>query len=633
MMQKTQKGVAKWVVRILLVLLILSFGLWGISDYLGTSSTASVATVGDREITQPEFINEAQRRLNILSQQQNRPIDPELAIRLGLYNQILSGMVDNAALAEEADDLGLAVSDDAVASEIRNDPTFAGTTGKFDRLRFEETLNRAGFSEARYVESLRQDLINRQLESSVTAGLQEGPAALARAILAWQLETRDLEILQIPNKALATAPEPDEAELRAFHDENSQAFTAPELRSARIILVRPEDIADQIEVTDQEVEEAYESRIAEFSRPASRTVKQAIFQDEQSAQAVLDSVNEGVAFDKAVEDATGSAPIDVGQVSEGELPGAVGQAAFSAGAGEVAGPVQSDFGWHLVHVVAAEEEETQPLSEVRESVERHLKLDRAIGDLVELANRLEDELATGARAAEVADTLSLKLIELPPVTRQGLTLDGQNPAENLPRAALEELFAAEPGDDLAAQELDDGALLVVETTEVLEPALQPFEDVRDEVAAAWRRKQLREGATEARQKLEERLAGGASLADIAGEFDADVETVAGVTRQAGAPSVGGSVRDAVFELEAGKSTGGDAASGSAQILVTVTKVTPVDVGENDEQAQGLAGVIGEAFSEDIRQIYLQTLRDEHGVGVNQRAYRDAVDPNGIYLDR
>lgn len=633
MMQNAQKRMGKWVVRILLSLLILSFAVWGIGDYIRAPSNAAIATVGDTEIESQTFINESQRRLQMLSRQQNRPIDPQTAIRAGLYNQILSGMIDNATLGEEADDMGLAVSDDAVAAEIRTDPGFASPTGKFDRLKFEQTLSRAGFSEAQFVANMRQDMVNRQLEGSLTAGLDEGPAPLAKAILAWQLESRSIDILQIPNDALATAPEPTEDELRAYHKDHAPAFTAPELRAGRIVLVRPEDLADRIEVTDQQVQDSYEARMAEFTQPARRDVKQAIFQDEETAKQVLAKVHEGVSFGKAVEDATGSPPIDVGEVAEGDLPGPVGDAAFLATKGEVVGPVRSSFGWHLVEVTDIQPEKVQPLEEVRDTVVHDLKLDKAIGDLVGIANRVEDELATGARTAEVADTLSLPLIELPPVNRQGLTLDGGDPAKDLPPEALEELFASEPGDDLAGQELDDGTVLVVETTEVRKPALQPFDDVRDEVRAAWTKDKLRELADAERQKLEQRLAGGESLADIAGDFDAKVETADDVTRRGGAQKLSGKLRDAVFDLKEGESTGGDGPRGASQILATVTKVDPVEIGENDEQAEAVAKAIGQSFAEDLRQVYLQALRNKHGVSINQQAFINAVDPNGIYLNQ
>lgn len=631
MMQKTQKGLAKWVVRILLVLLILSFALWGLNDFVGTAPNAPVATVGDREVESQRFINEAQRRIQFLSQQQDRPIDPETAIRIGLYNQVLSGMVDNAVLAEEAEELGLGVTDDAVAAEIRDDPGFAGPGGNFDRFRFEEVLRRAGFSEGEFVESLRQDMLNRQIEASMTAGLARGPAPMARAIQAWQLESRDLRILRLPNGALATAPEPDEAALRAYHEANPAPFTAPERRSARIVLVRPQDLAENIEVSENEIEDAYEARLAEFTRPASRSVKQAIFADEAAAADVLARINEGVAFDKAVEDATGSAPIDIGRVAPGDLPDRVAEVAFAAGEGEIAGPAQSDFGWHLVHVTEVTEEKVQPLAEVREAVAQDLKLDRAIGDLVGISTRIEDELAGGAQVTEVADILSLRMIELPPVTRQGLTLEGGNPSEGLPSVALEELFAAEPGDDLAAQELDNGAILLVQTMEVVPPALQPFEDVRSEVAAAWRRERLAELAAAERAKLEQRLEGGESLEDIASGFSAEVAAAEGVTRQDGAPDLSGELRDAVFALEAGRSAGGGARG--AQVLVTVDAVEEADVSGSSDRTAALSEAIGQSFSEDVRQTLLQTLRDEYGVSINQRAFTNAVDPNGIYLDQ
>ncbi|WP_417513488.1 SurA N-terminal domain-containing protein [Minwuia sp.] len=632
MMQNAQKGMTKWVVRALLALLILSFAMWGVADYVTAPVNPPVAHVGDREIRSNAFINEAQRRIQAVRRQQNRPIDTQTAIAAGLYAQTLSALIDRNALLAQAEDWNLGVSDQAVAAAIQSDPAFQGPAGNFDRIRFDTIMRNAGFSEQQFIESLREDMINRQIESTITAGLQDGQDPLARAILAYQLEARDVSFIEIANDQLASASEPAEDELKTFHQDNPQLFSSPERRSAKVLHITAQDLTGDLVIDERPIQTAYESRIAEFTTAGTRAVKQAIFQTEETASAAMARINEGVTFETVVQEATGAAPIDLGVVRSGELPGEVGDAAFAAEANTVTGPVESTFGWHLIQVGDVTEEVVQPLDEVRETIISDLKLEEAQYRLVEFSNRIEDELAGGGRVADVAVALEMQAEDLPPVDRAGRTAEGDAVAADLPPEALQILFGTQPGDELIAQELDDGSLLLVEPLTIAEPALRPFDEVRDDVAGAWKRQKLAELAATERARLMERIQGGATLAEIAAELEVEIETVEGITRQSGAPSLAGEARQAAFSASAGEAVSGAAPTDGSQLIATVDAIKPAEIDEDDAQVGVLTRTIGEAFAEDLMSQYLEALREDVGYSIMEPAYRQAVDPNNIYLN-
>jgi peptidyl-prolyl cis-trans isomerase D len=632
MMQNAQKGMAKWTVRILLGLLIVSFAMWGVADYVTAPVNPPVAHVGDREISSHEFLNESQRRINIVRQQQNRQIDQRTAIAIGLYSQTLSAMIDRNALLDTADGWNLGVSDDVVVSEIRNDPAFQSATGNFDRIRFESVLRNAGFGENQFIQSLREDIINRQIESSVTAGLDRGQYHLAKAILAYQLETRDIRMIEVPNDKIAAAATPTEADLTAFHEENSDQFSSQALRSARVLHIKPSELAAEIIIDEQPIEKAYEDRLGEFTTEATRAIRQAIFPDEAAAAAALERINGGATFETVVEDATKGPPIDLGVVTAGDLPGAVGDAAFSADPGSVTGPVQSAFGWHLVEIGESTPSIVQPLDDVRDQIVADLKLEAALEQMIDLSNQIEDELAGGATAQDVATSIGHTLTELPAVDRSGVDAAGESRIGELPTQTLSLLFATSPGDELSAAELSDSSLLLVETLDLREPALRPFAEVREEVTAAWQAQNLARIAADERQKLVDRLKSGTTFEALAAELGLEIVSEAGITRQSGAARLAGEAREAIFSAAVGESVGGASPLGGGQILVIADAITLAEIGENDEQVEGLASTIGEAFADDVRSQYLQSLREDVGYSVMQPAFRAAVDPNGIYLN-
>ncbi|WP_281016251.1 MULTISPECIES: SurA N-terminal domain-containing protein [unclassified Minwuia] len=627
MISNLGKGAGKWVVRILLVLLILSFAFWGINDYITGPTNPPVADVGGEVIDASTFANEASRRLRLLQQQQNMVLQPREALAFGIYDQVLSSLIDRRTLNLRATELGLAVPDSAVSAAAHANPNFQNQLGQYDPVRFEQVIRQLGYrSPNAFAEDLRGDLIRRQIQASVTAGLEVGVNAYARALFAFQNEARNIRFISVPNDRLADTAPPSENDLTTYHEAHPELFSTPERRRILLIDLSPEIIAQDIVVDDAEIEQAYQDQIASFSVAGSRTVDQAIFPDEDAANAVLASVNEGLSFAAAVEKQNGNAPTSLGTVRPGDVPGDLGDAVFNASVGEVAGPVQTAFGWHLVQVTEVTEATTRPLAEVREELLNAIRIEHALERVIDLGNQVEDELAGGNRLRAVGDAVGVAVREIGPIDRNGVDMNGAELDTPLPPQALEIAFAQTQDEDLERHETSDGGYFVVEVVEVMEPELRPFAEVETEVTAAWRAENLAKAAADVRNKLLERLQAGTTLDGLASEFDVTVQTADSVTRQGGAPELAGNLRSVVFSAQAGDHAAGAHASEPAQVLAEVVEIVEANPLESAGQIAALEAAIGESMAEDAFATYQQQLRDEFGVGVNRQAMIQAIDP-------
>ncbi|MDF1731284.1 MAG: SurA N-terminal domain-containing protein [Minwuia sp.] len=627
MISNLGKGAGKWVVRILLVLLILSFAFWGINDYITGPTNPPVADVGGEVIDASTFANEASRRLRLLQQQQNMVLQPREALAFGIYDQVLSSLIDRRTLNLRATELGLAVPDSAVSAAAHTNPNFQNQLGQYDPVRFEQVIRQLGYrSPNAFAEDLRGDLIRRQIQASVTAGLEVGVNAYAKALFAFQNEARNIRFISVPNDRLADTAPPSENDLTTYHEAHPELFSTPERRRILLIDLSPEIIAQDIVVDDAEIEQAYQNQITSFSVAGSRTAEQAIFPDEDAANAVLASVNEGLSFAAAVEKQNGNAPTSLGTVRPGDVPGELGDAVFNAAVGEVAGPVQTAFGWHLVQVTEVTEATTRPLAEVREELLNAIRIEHALERVIDLGNQVEDELAGGNRLRAVGDAVGVAVREIGPIDRNGVDMNGAELDTPLPPQTLDVAFAQTQDEDLELQETSDGGYFVVEVVEVMEPELRPFADVETEVTAAWRAENLAKAAAEVRNKLLERLQAGTTLDGLAEEFDVTVQDADGVTRQGGAPELAGNLRSIVFSAQAGDHAGGEHASEPAQVLAEVVEIIEADPLESAGQIAALEAAIGESMAEDAFATYQQQLRDEFGVGVNRQAMIQAIDP-------
>src|SRR5437588_2068310 len=151
MRKASSNWLGKTIMAVVMGVLIISFGIWGIADIFRGFGQSTLAKVGHIEISLNQFRQLYTDRLQQISRQFGRPLTPDQARAFGLDRQVLQQMIAEAALDEDARRLGLGQSDAEVKRMIFADPNFKGPSGAFDSARFTQTLREFGYTEQRYV--------------------------------------------------------------------------------------------------------------------------------------------------------------------------------------------------------------------------------------------------------------------------------------------------------------------------------------------------------------------------------------------------------------------------------------------------------------------------------------------------
>jgi peptidyl-prolyl cis-trans isomerase C len=133
-----------------------------------------------------------------------------------------------------------------------------------------------------------------------------------------------------------------------------------------------EKVSGGAEPSQEEVQAFYdENKAAQFTQPAQRCVRHILFNKDQKekAEEVKTQLQNGGDFAELAKENSqdpGSAENggDLGCLGKGETVPPFEEAAFSAEQGEIVGPVETEFGYHLIEVTDIREEQTQPLNEV-----------------------------------------------------------------------------------------------------------------------------------------------------------------------------------------------------------------------------------------------------------------------------
>lgn len=624
----SRNWIGRLIMGVVLGFIILSFAIWGIGDRFTNFNAGELASVGAERISVDQYRNAYQTQLQQMQEKTKRGITNEEARRIGLDRQVLSRLLTDAILDQEAVKLGLAVSDKDIAKMIVGDEMFKGQNGEFDRSRFNMLLLDNNLTEARYVKEQRGIILRQDISDAVVGGL-EVPKAMQAAIHRYQSEVRDIAYFVLPASAAGAVPTPSEADLRKYYDDRAGAFVAPEYRKLVVLSIVPANLVRPDAVSDADVAKRYdEMKEARFVVPEKRTLQQLVFLDAKAATTAKAKLDGGESFDQLVKDERKSeADISLGTVTRNQLgEKAVADAAFALPDGRTSQPVKTRFGSVLVHVAGIVPMRQQPLAEVAAQLKDELAIVRAKAQANKMRDTIEDQRSAGKTLAEAAASVGLKPQTIEAIDTKGFD-KAHKPVEGLVDgpALLKAAFSADVGSDTEMIQTADGGDVWYEVAGVEPSHKLPLAAVKGNVEARWRDDEIARRLAAKGDALVAAINGGKALTAVAAD-DGKLQVMQAdnVTRS-GAPNLPPSVTAAVFDVPLDKAGSSGAANGRIVFQVDAVRVPPVNPGDADFSkllAQVKNGVVDDVVAE-----YLARVQGEIGVRINQQALQTALSDN------
>ena len=432
MRKASSNWLGKTIMAVVMGVLIVSFGIWGIADIFRGFGQSTLATIGHTEISINEFRQLYTDKLQQIGRQYGRPLTTDQARAFGIDRQVLQQTIAEAALDEQARRLGLGQSDAETMRVIFSDPNFKGVNGNFDPQRFQAVIRQFGFTEQRYIADQRKVSLRRQIAGTISAGL-EPSKAMIEALSRFQNEQRNIEYVKLDAAQAGTIDPPSPEALAAYFDDHKAQFRAPEYRKIAFVAITPDEIGKWTDVSDDDAKKLFEQRRGQLGAPEKREVSQMVFPNEGEAAAARSRIASGLSFDDlAKERGLKPADVDIGMVSKSEIiDPAVASAAFSLPTGEVSQPVQGKFGVALVKVGKIEAGAEPKYEDFATDLKTEIAVERARTKVAELRDKMEDERGGGASVTEAAQKLGLAAVTIDAVDRSGRTPNGQ-PAAGIP---------------------------------------------------------------------------------------------------------------------------------------------------------------------------------------------------------
>lgn len=626
MLDSLRSAAQSWIAKLLLGLLVLSFGVWGIADVFRGGMTGNAAlTAGGSEVSATDYRFAYEQQVMRLSQQFRQRLTREQAKSIGVENQVLAQLAAGVVLDEGARNMQLGLSKDGIARLTAEDPAFQDASGNFNRAQFDAVLRQSGIRAQDYLENRAKVARRQQMVEAATDGIKM-PDAMLKALALYQGESRSVDYITIPVEKADAIPAPSDDALKAYFDAHKDEYKAPEYRKITYVKLEPADIADPAAVTQEEINEYYEKNKARYGTIEQRTIEQISFADEATANAAQEKIAAGTSFlDIGKEQGKTEDDLKLGTFEKSAIPDqTIADAAFALAENGVSPVVKGGFGPVILRVTKIDPAHVKPLSEVEAEIRTTLANNIAASSISGIHDSYEQQRSDGATMADVAKGLSLKTVTVDAVDAEGNDPSGK-PVE-LPngQALLAAAFQAEQGFDNDALTMGNVGYLWYQIDGVTPARDRTLDEVKDKVVAAWKGEEAVKRLNQRLEDLKKRLDGGATLEAIASELGLEKQTKRGVTRSTNDADIGSAAAAQIFRGPNGFTGTAAAPSDDAQILFKVTEVTEPASAGPDTIPEQQRNYLATALSDDVLEQMVGELQKQYPVKINQTVINNAL---------
>ena len=476
-----------------LFLLIIGFALWGVGDLTGGLNQKPILSVDSKEVTSEEIINELNRLRYTLPQ---RPSLQE-AINNGMLKTVLDKYEQEILINAEASVLNLSVPLKITTTTIGNEKAFKDPLGKFSQTRFLKSLNSAGLSESKYIDSIHTEANYKQLSMPFSNNSLYSNK-LIKKLINWQNETRDIDYVFFKNINKESIKQPQKSILREYYNSNKKLYEIPITRDVKYIEINPSIFNNQVKINDKDVKEIYESDKSKYITEEKRKFYQVITQDINKANSFIKNIKTGLDFVTIAKDNFNLTlnDIDIGFVKKSELPSIVVKSLFQAKVKDLIGPIKTKFGYSTYKVISIQPEKIVTYKDAYAGIKEELLKELTLDFLYKKIDVIEDLIAEGNNLNEIIKSKSigstLSIDRINNVSKNGIiySYNGENQFANKNKVFLDGIWKTPLNQISDIIELPDDKYVLIEPIKENKKETPIFEKINKNIYNDWLKKEI-----------------------------------------------------------------------------------------------------------------------------------------------
>jgi len=374
------------------------FVVWGTGRQGIERSGAAIAAVNGDQILRDEYYSAMRRYADYYRNIYKDRLTPEILAGLDLENRVLQDLIRKRLLLQEAERLGIVVTDSEVTSVIRRTPGFQDQDGNFRPEYYLQILSMNRIAPETYEHSIRQGQKVTRLQDFVMATVRITDEEIKTKYIE-DNEKVNCKYVEFKGRELAKDLEPSDRELLDLYESQKERYKSEREVKVEYLLFTPETYKSKVNIADVEVRDYYDEHesdyvkeeevrarhiLAKVTEGASENAEQ---EAKKKMEGLLAKVKVGEDFAKLAEDnsdcPSSSKGGDLGFFGRGQMAKPFEDAAFSLGVGEISDLVKTEFGYHIIKVEGRKEAKTQEFDQVANEIRTKLFDEKAL----ELANQ------------------------------------------------------------------------------------------------------------------------------------------------------------------------------------------------------------------------------------------------------
>lgn len=520
MMDKLREGAQGKVAKIILGLIILSFALAGVGSYLNRPARTAVAAVNGNEISpqtlETAYRNERSRLEAQMGESFNQLADNPEYIKQ-LRHSVLDRLIDQSLVDAKAHELGLRIGDEQIKQAIVSMPEFQNN-GKFDNDRYLQLVRRANMTPEQFRDSIRQDLVRQQLMGALLGSEFVLPGEVTGIDKLYQ-QTRDVRLVRLAAAKYQEQVQVSDEEIKQYYESHKNNFMNDERVKVDYLLLDAANLGNDIQVSDQDVRDYYDQHQELFQTSERRHVAHILIPFGKDDAAALKKAQDDLAALKGGADFAELAKRDSADTfsakkggeldwfEKGVMDPSFEQAAFAlAKEGDLSEVVKSQFGYHVIKLLGVEAASTRPFEQVQEETKVRLQKDKAREHYFALQQKMADSSFENPDSLDgTAKALGLKVQSSDYFTRTSAPAP-LNDSKVLAAAFSDMLREENTNSDVI--EVGDGKALVLHIADYKPKAPKAQDEVRDQVVVAIKQSKASEVARSKAQELLGKLKSG-----------------------------------------------------------------------------------------------------------------------------
>jgi peptidyl-prolyl cis-trans isomerase D len=619
----------RWLQIGLLVLIVPPFALFGIDFYFrNTGTVGSLARIGDMRISEAEYsqaLRQAQEKMREMMR--NNP-DQSLLNSPQLKASVLNELIEQKVTLARAQKAGMTVSDAELQKLIAGVDAFHDQSGKFSRERYRQLLQGQGLTPAGFEQQVRTNIVLEQVRS-VYAGSAFVAESVAERLLKIREQEREVSQVLFNPGDYRSQVKVSDADAEQYYTEHKGEFKLPERVKVEFVVLSLEAFQRGIQVSDEEIQKYYAANMSRFQTPEERRASHILVaapasaspEEKAKAKALAEDLLKQVkanpkrfgelAAKYSKDPGSAEKGGDLGFFARGLMVKPFDEAAFQMKVGDTIGPVETQYGFHIIRLDAIKPVHTTPLEQVRAQILEELrkpKVTKAFAEAADSFNNLVYEQYDSLQPA--ADALKLTLQKSDWISRAG---GNPNPLLNNDKltAALFSDEVLKNKHNTSAIEVQPNMLLAARVIDHKPSESLPFDQVRKDIVQHLSEQAATQRAEkEGRAALEKLNKGEAVSLKWSAPQMVTLQKRQGLHAEAA---------QSVFSADTAKLPAytGVPVSQGRFVIYRITKVKDV-TGTNPEQRKALAKQLNQMIGQEQYIAYLASLREQADVKIDNK---------------